>query len=353
MSTTTSTIEVKAALPADFSGETEDAILWINAMEAYFQVNLSIYTTDDAKSVTMLNKMSQGWGCYFADTWLYILADSNVKAADKDFDHVKQAFADMFYPYHWVETARDELNNLKQVATWKDNGFQTYLSKFQNLVAQSQAGDTPEVQSLFAEGLDIQITTMIYSMEKVPDTLKAWMNKAIDFHKQKACIMALKKGHSLPLSSFFFDSHSTRDPNAMDVDTICLRKLSPADCACCMREGLCFKCRKKGHSTNECQSSQTQGKPKGNNHPQQGRNIKTSSFPTPTTATITPITSIDAYIQNLTTKGRTTEDILQTLKICYEDDGEDVAAATTFSDNEGFWFGKLLQCLLPILCPMY
>ena len=47
-------------------------------------------------------------------------------------------------------------------------------------------------------------------------------------------------------------------------------------------------------------------------------------------------TPIDAYIQNLTTKGRTTEDILQTLKICYEDDGEDVAAATTFSDTEGF-----------------
>ena len=64
--------------------------------------------------------------------------------------------------------ARDKLNNLKQVATKKDDGFQTYLSKFQNLVAQSQAGDTPEVQKLFAKGLDIQITTMIYSIEINP-----------------------------------------------------------------------------------------------------------------------------------------------------------------------------------------
>ena len=114
-------------------------------MEAYFRVNPSTYTTDDAKSVTMLNKMSQGHGCHFVDTWLDILADSNVKALDKDFDKVKEAFADMFYPYHWAETARDELNNLKQIVTQKDDGFQTYPSKFQNLVVQSQAGDTPEV----------------------------------------------------------------------------------------------------------------------------------------------------------------------------------------------------------------
>ena len=89
--------------------------------------------------------MGKGQGCYFADTWLCILADSNIKAADKDFDHVKQAFADMFYPYHVDKTARDALKALKQVATQKDDSFQTYLSKFQYLVAQAQAGDTPAV----------------------------------------------------------------------------------------------------------------------------------------------------------------------------------------------------------------
>ena len=79
------------------------------------------------------------------DTWLYILADANINAADKDFDHVKQAFTDMFYPYHTDKMARDELEALKQVATQKDDSFQTYLSKFQYLVAQAQAGDTPAV----------------------------------------------------------------------------------------------------------------------------------------------------------------------------------------------------------------
>ena len=75
------------------------------------------------------------------------------------------------------------------------------------------------------------------------------------------------------------------------------------------------------------------GKPKGNHCPQQIRNTETSNPPAPTTATIAPI---NTFIQNLTTKGKTPEVILQTLKICYEDDGEDVAAATTFPNNENF-----------------
>ena len=174
---------------------------------------------------------------------------------------------------------------------------------------------------------------MIYSMEKVPDSLKTWMSKAIDFHRQKARILALKKGHGLPLSSFTSSSSSTHDPNTMDVDTIRLKKLSPADRARCMREGLCFHCRKKGHSANECRSTQTTGKPKGNNRPQMVRNTETTNPATPTIATATPI---DIFIQNLTTKGKSPEDILQTLKICYKDDEENVAAATTFSDEEGF-----------------
>ena len=78
------------------------------------------------------------------------------------------------------------------------------------------------------------------------------------------------------------------------------------------------------------------GKPKGNNHPQMVRNTETTISSLSTTPTITPAMPIDLFIQNLTTKGKSPEDILQTLKICYEDDKENVAITTTFSDDEGF-----------------
>ena len=115
-------------------------------METYFSINPSTFSTDDAKSVTMLNKMNQGRRKYFAGVWLKKLGDPKVQTADKDWKTIKKAFEDMFYPYHLEETARDKLNELKQTPTQKDNGFQTYLSKFQYLADQFQAGDTPEVQ---------------------------------------------------------------------------------------------------------------------------------------------------------------------------------------------------------------
>ena len=77
--------------------------------------------------------------------WLKKLADPSVQAVDKDWKTIKKAFKDMFYPYHLEEMAQDKLNELKQTPTQKDDGFQTYLSKFQYLADQSQAGDTPKV----------------------------------------------------------------------------------------------------------------------------------------------------------------------------------------------------------------
>ena len=100
---------------------------------------------------------------------------------------------------------------------------------------------------------------MGYSKKKVP-ILQDWIDKAVDFHSQKACIVVLKKEDSLFHSSFSSTPHSTLyptwDPNVMDVDFVCLKKLSPAKCACCMREGLCFRCWKKGHNADNCNSNQ-------------------------------------------------------------------------------------------------
>ena len=81
--------------------------------------------------------MSKGQGGHFAEIWLDILADANVKTTDKTFNKVIEAFTEMFYPYHQAEMARDKLNNLKQVMTRRDDRFQTYLLVFQNLIVQA------------------------------------------------------------------------------------------------------------------------------------------------------------------------------------------------------------------------
>jgi hypothetical protein len=62
-------VELKAALPADLSGEPADTMRWIKAMKAYYVLNSTIYSSDDIQIVTTLNKMSKGRGVSFSKMW--------------------------------------------------------------------------------------------------------------------------------------------------------------------------------------------------------------------------------------------------------------------------------------------
>ena len=45
-----------------------------------------------------------------------------------------------------------------------------------------------------------------------------------------------------------------KDPNVMDVNIIRVGKLTPEERKCCIKKGLCFRCRKAGHLSRECPS---------------------------------------------------------------------------------------------------
>ena len=51
-------MEIKAALPEEFSGETRDANRWPMAMEAYFTLHEDKYS-NAARTVVFLNRMSK------------------------------------------------------------------------------------------------------------------------------------------------------------------------------------------------------------------------------------------------------------------------------------------------------
>ena len=63
---TTRPLELKAGLPEDFSGNSEDSNRWMLSLQAYFEMNSSVYN-DKAKLLTALNKMSKGRGKPFSE----------------------------------------------------------------------------------------------------------------------------------------------------------------------------------------------------------------------------------------------------------------------------------------------
>ena len=108
----------------------------------------------------------------------------------------------------------------------------------------------------------------------------------------------------------------------MDVDAVSLTKLTPAEQARCIREKLCFRCQKPGHSA----SQHNQSAP----HPQNIRTTDTSKptnpMPQPSINSTPPASAIEAYVQTLKTQGKDGTEVLQTLKLCYEDPPENVAS---------------------------
>ena len=164
----------------------------------------------------------------------------------------------MFYPFNTQVTAHNKLLALRQMSFKEKNGetndgFQQYITNFQNLSMKSGMKEELSLISQFSLGLDQKITSMILSMSPLPTTVKGWINQAKVFHTQKMHILSLHQGRITP--QIHSPSHPHHDPNAMDVDAITLSKLTPVKLAKCIKEGRCFRCRKAGHNAQNCHTS--------------------------------------------------------------------------------------------------
>ena len=112
----------------------------------------------------------------------------------------------------------------------------------------------------------------------------------------------------------------------MDIDAISLSKLTPTERARCIKEGLCFRCRKKGHSANKCNNARSA--PTGAYPRSQTIRSTETKAPTMTPPMKTPL-PIETYINSLKTQGKNKTEILQVLHMCYEEPKEEISVVST------------------------
>ena len=324
--------ELKAALPADFSGKNDDATRWIKAMKAYFILNSTLYSSDAAKIMTTLNKKSSGRGAPYAETWYDKMVDTSITNSEKIFNKFILDFESIFYPFDTQVTAYNKLLTLRQTPFKEkngdtDNGFQQYITNFQNLSMKSGMKEELSLISQFSLRLDQKIMDMILSMSPVTSTVKAWVDQSKIFHTQKVCILTLQKGQIAPQTHL--PSHPHHDPNAMDVDAITLSKLTPVKRAKCIKEGQCFRCRKTGCNARNCHtSSPSQGSP-SLSHLQQIRVTHTQPEPSRNPFTPPPCSALDEYVNSLKTSGKSESNILEVLTTCFKEPTEEIAEIST------------------------
>ena len=149
--------------------------------------------------MTTLNKMSKGRGVSFSEMWYDKMADTSVANSEKTFDKFASNFESTFFPNDTKATARFELTKLSQ-RSFKhldgvmDDGFQKYITDFQNLASKAGISDDITLIDQFSLGLDQQPATMILSMSSIPTTVAKWIEQAKVFHAQKMRILTLKEG---------------------------------------------------------------------------------------------------------------------------------------------------------------
>ena len=169
--------ELKVALPADFLGKSSDVPQWIKAMKAYFALNSVLYTSNNNKIMTMLNKMSEGYGASFAKMWYDKMADTTTSNTQKTFKRFSNNFETTFYPFDIKATTCLDLFKLVQKTIHLLNGtinegFQKYITNFQNLASNATITDDIILIDQFSLCVDQGITTMINN----------WIEKAKTFH---------------------------------------------------------------------------------------------------------------------------------------------------------------------------
>ena len=306
-------------------------------MDAYFQINPGIYSLDELKLALILSKMGTGKGIAFSEKWYDKLRNMVVKPEDKTLAKFVEDYNENFNPLDAKVRARHDLSKLiqkpgKDEDGTPNDGFQDFINEFENLATKAQFEDKLTAVTQFSTGLDRQISTMILSMQNPPDTLEEWITKAKTFHNQKLRIDELRRGTRFSNFRTLTSSspQNPPDPNAMEIDAVRLKKLSPQERAKCMKEGRCFRCRKTGHNTRNCQTK-TNPTPTPFCLPQQILHTKETPAVSPA---IKPKSSPFAdYARSL---GKTEEELLQTLKLCYEDQEEEVKAAETFEELQDF-----------------
>ena len=183
--------------------------------------------------MTTLSKMSKGRDIDFSKMWYDKMSNATIDTKEKTFNKFAKNFETTFYPFNVKATTCSNLAKLAQKTfqeedrTFNDS-FQKFITNFQNLATKAGISDKTTLIDHFSLGIDQQIAIMILSMSTIPITLNEWIKKAKTFHTQKMCIAAIRGRKGNPFF-FTFRNSPSHDLNAMDVDTISLTKLTPAE----------------------------------------------------------------------------------------------------------------------------
>lgn len=221
----------KANKPTAFKGDHKTNVqAWISQMEMYIKGE----SPDRAFAVAMSYLEGDAY------TWFETYkSTTNIET----WELMRDALLERFNPLDKALVARDKLAKWRQI---KD--VTTYNRDFRQILLDIPDITETEKLDRYTRGLKQYIWEPL-CINKY-DTLEQCMTDALKVEAAKRGSkqrMSVQSG-SKPMSY----GSSTSGPVPMDLSATELKKLTPEERERCMKEGLCLRCREKGHLARSC-----------------------------------------------------------------------------------------------------
>jgi len=217
--------------PSLFSGKSGTIEAWCSHMDAY----VSGSEPDEACRIacTYLDGEAFTW-------WQSYSAATSVP----DWDTLRTCLIRRFNPLNKVQAARNKLHSWRQL---KDVG--SFNKTFLSIVMDIPDITESEKIDRYSHGLKRAIWEPLCI--RTYDNLESLMTDALRIEAAKAGTFR-SPGGSASHTAALADSGVA----PMDLSTIKVSKLTPEERQRCMREGLCLRCREKGHLAKDCPKGQ-------------------------------------------------------------------------------------------------
>ena len=212
--------------PSPFSGKVGTIDSWCAHMDSY------LTGTDPAEAVRIACTYLEGE----AFSWWHTYRD---QADVKDWTTLRAALVRRFNPLNKVQAARNKLHSWRQI---KDVG--AFNKSFLAIVLDIPDITEEEKIDRYSRGLKRDIWERLCT--KSYEDLESLMTDALRVEAALAGSSRVSPPANPP------KQQAGTGAAPMDLSSVKVEKLTPEERQRCMREGLCLRCRAKGHLAKDC-----------------------------------------------------------------------------------------------------
>jgi Zinc knuckle/Retrotransposon gag protein len=216
-------------------------------------VNKDVYNTDEQKIAFILSYMTEKEALQWKELSLELMTNDDGDLIFPDYRSFLASLKNAFKPEDRTQDAMNKLTILKQ----GNRAAEELVTEFRLLAGQAGLSDKTESDNMhlirmFQSALNGPLAKKILFGEEVPRTIEGWFRKAIQYdvnYRMALAIMGKTPKYGKPNYGWGArnPNRETRDPNAMDIDSMSQDKRTAL-----MRRGACFKCEETGHLARDC-----------------------------------------------------------------------------------------------------